>query len=66
MPSHGGDAANRWPSAMTVIEIRLPRWGWKVFETLGRRAFRLCAEKPFFTQPRCEVVRGRLQHDFAG
>jgi hypothetical protein len=27
--------ANRWPGAMTVIEIRPHRWGWKVFETPG-------------------------------
>ena len=30
-----GDAANRWPGAMTLIEIKPHRWGWKVFEAPG-------------------------------
>ena len=37
-----GDGANiavlrvgRWPGAMTVIEIKPHRWGWKAFESPG-------------------------------
>jgi hypothetical protein len=26
---------NRWPGAMTVIEIKPHRWGWKAFEAPG-------------------------------
>jgi len=35
MPSHGGDAANRWLRTVTLIEVRPHRWGWKVFEAPG-------------------------------
>jgi hypothetical protein len=27
----------RWPGAMTVIEIRPHRWGWKAFESPGAK-----------------------------
>jgi|RhiMetdeSRZDD1v2_1073273.scaffolds.fasta_scaffold157299_3 hypothetical protein len=35
--SHGLtlDRANRWLDAVTVIEIRPHRWGWKAFESPG-------------------------------
>ena len=29
------DAANRWPAAMTLIEVKPHRWSWKVFEAPG-------------------------------
>jgi hypothetical protein len=38
-----GDAANRRPRTMTLIEIRPHRWGWKAFEAPGVEP--VCPEK---------------------
>src|SRR5438128_532741 len=47
-------------AAMTVIEIKPHRWGWRVFEAPGVEPF-ACARRAFFTQPRWEVVLDRLR-----
>jgi hypothetical protein len=68
-------ASDRWPVAMTVIEVKPHRWGWKVFESPGvepvfpqkRQAIDYAETRACFRSGEIRVLdsTGKLEHTIA-